>query len=493
MMQLYDDMVFDPSLKFSPLSSMDENPESFDFSSSSNIIFEDIFTDISSSFLINSTSFSPVLFPMEQYNFPNLDEFFAGINNFPNLDEIWLESEEINPGSGISSPVSTVSSVDTTLVLPDGETQIGDHLATFHLLKAYGEAMEMKQQVLLEQLLRRLREKASPRGTTIERVAYYFIKAVENDQVDSYLLQESCKSYDAAFSVFYQKFPFGRFAHFAANMAILESMPEEDGRVLHIVDFELSKGIQWPPLLEALARRGQRVVRLTSIRWDDDDDEKESWYFEETKRLLCQNAESFGVKLKVEEMNMEELVCEMKKLKKRGSQSGKEWLAFNCMVGLPHMRKASSFKHVMEFLSIAKEYINGGVITMGETISTIDPFSGFGSFFEGQILHFLALFESMESQFPCHLGEARMAMESLFIAPYISSLCGSQNWDEIEKRKTLSEIGLEGWNMSKENLMEAQELVKEREDLYHVRITDNRNELVLDYMGTPLVRVSSWR
>ncbi|CAK9186561.1 unnamed protein product [Ilex paraguariensis] len=65
---------------------------------------------------------------------------------------------------------------------------------------------------------------------------------------------------------------------------------------------------------------------------------------------------------------MEDLVSEIKGSKKNSGQ--REWLAFNCMVGLPHMGR-SSMSHVMEFLKTSKELLaysatSKGVATFGD-------------------------------------------------------------------------------------------------------------------------------
>jgi hypothetical protein len=67
---------------------------------------------------------------------------------------------------------------------------------------------------------------------------------------------------------------------------------------------------------------------------------------------------SSGLKLTVEEMGIENLVSEMKKMKKRGGRRS-EWLVFNSVVGLPHMGRGRSRRLVMEFLRVAKEMIAG--------------------------------------------------------------------------------------------------------------------------------------
>ncbi|KAK2643345.1 hypothetical protein Ddye_025108 [Dipteronia dyeriana] len=450
----------------------------------------------------------PVVFPMDEVDTPLSDQFT--VDELEGLCE-WMASQEDVESLNLSTISSDhqesicVQSDQTSLVLPYKDMEIDDHLSILHLLKAYGEATELGQEDLSREIVRRLKEKACPIGATLERVAYHFIKVLEK-QVD-YLSTQSIKNYEAAFKAFYQIFPYGRFAHFAANSVILEAIPE-DARVVHIVDFDIGKGIQWPPLIEELARRssGNALFRLISIKWEEDHDCPSPNSFTETKKRLYEQARISGLRLKVEEMDMEGLASEMSKIKLRGRRN--EWLSFNLMVDLPHMGTIRNVKHVIEFLKVAKDSINDhsvnfngasrGIITVGNVIEAekLMDSNGFESFFQGKLLQLQAFFESMEWHFPFHFTEARMAMESLFLAPQVSYLSGgSRKWEETATRESrdLEAIGLEAWRMSRDHVQEAKELVREGESLYWVSTEgDSENQLVLGYMGTPLVRFSSW-
>ncbi|KAJ4725526.1 nodulation-signaling pathway 2 protein-like [Melia azedarach] len=507
---------------------------SFEFSSSS-MSTED-FSNVSSSVLFSTPFYadddsqnfpnygeeSPVMFPMEQC-FPSLEEVDTPLSDQFMVDELQDLCEWVASDSGVSSqqicaeqdttslilsPVSSeqsidISSVQTSLVFPSEDMEVDYQLSLFHLLKAYGDAMELEQKDLANEIARRLKEKSCPIGATLERVAYYLIQALKK-QVD-YLSQESSKNYGAAFRAFYQIFPYGRFAHFTANSVILEAIPEDAG-IVHIVDFDIGKGVQWPPLIEALGRRGKSLVQLTSIKWEEEDSScippKQS--FEETKKKLDEQARISGVRLQVEEIDMGSLVSEMKKTKKRGGRN--EWLVFNCMAGLPHMGRVRNIRHVIEFLKVAKYSVNypikefsgtcKGIITVGNVSGEqkLMDCSEFGSFFEGRLIQLQTFFESIEKNFPCHLREARTVIECLFMAPQVSSLAGFKKWEETTREgRALSEIGLKAWRLSPDTILEAKELVREGESPFWVRTErENENQMILGYMGTALVEVSSW-
>ncbi|KAL3611511.1 hypothetical protein D5086_002531 [Populus alba] len=51
---------------------------------------------------------------------------------------------------------------------------------------------------------------------------------------------------------------------------LLEALPE-DADMVHTVDFDVGQGVQWPPMIEDLARRRKRMVRLIGIEWQEED------------------------------------------------------------------------------------------------------------------------------------------------------------------------------------------------------------------------------
>lgn len=382
------------------------------------------------------------------------------------------------------------------ICFPKEDIEIDIQLSICNLIQAYGEAIENGQVDLADAIVTKFEEKADPTGETFQRLVYYFVQSLEKHK--DYLRQESFKIYKPAFLALYQIFPYGRFAHFLANSEILNAMPQDAEMI--IVDFDIGEGLQWPSLFEFLGRKKhQRLVKLISIRWDEDSNNASPsmWKFEETKRQLYEHARCCNLILKIVEMSMEELVKET-----RTKRS--EWTAFNCMMNLPHMGRSRSTKSINEFLKIAKESINfnvstnSGIITFGNGLmeERNNDCSGFGSFLEARMVHLHALLESMDFHFPFQLIEARLAMECLFVAPYISSSACLQNWEEIYMEiDGFSTLGLEGKRLSKDSISEGKELLGEKgmSDYWMKNGGENENEIVLGYKENTLVKVSCWK
>lgn len=407
--------------------------------------------------------------------------------------------------SADASMVKNLELIEAFLNLPTEDTEMDNQLSIVHLVEAYAEAVEKGQTELVVVLVKRIQQKVSPAGEIVERLSYYLFQPTDNQA--NYLKQESARNFDLAFKAFYQIFPYARFAHFAANSAILEAMPL-DAETIHIVDFNIGEGLQWYSLIEAIAQQHHKLVKLTSIKQREESlscvSPASQWRFEVTKRHLYDHARSVGLKLKVEEMDLQGLMNEIKGMKKRGGRS--EWLAFNCMVGLPHMGSTGR-RQVTEFMRVANELMTAhsknnrrGIIIFGdgECWETLKNSLTFRSFFKEYLGHYYALLESIEWTFPTHLAEARTAMECLFVAPHVSSLGWCQKWEEMKQGDDLCHVdpmlGLEGWRVSQESIMEAKQLVKEGQSEFGVQIEGKyMNEMILEWRGTQLVRVSAWR
>ncbi|KAK3000112.1 hypothetical protein RJ639_023793 [Escallonia herrerae] len=417
----------------------------------------------------------------------------VNVDDFPLEQSPREEDWSLSHSMSTTDPLMDMKPIQPSPTLPAEDMEIDNQLSIVHLVMAYGDAIENRQIDLAEVIVKRISEKVSPVGEIMERLLYYLFQP--SDKQLDYLKEESLKNFHAAFKAFYQIFPYGKFAHFAANFAILEAMPR-DADVIHIIDFDVGDGVQWSEMIEAIGHQ-QREVRLTCVKCAEEDSH---WKFEETKMRLYDHARSFGLKLKVEEIALHDL----NELKEMVNMNGRnEWFAFNCMVGLPHMGRVRSGKDVLEFLRVAKEILvpytgKHGVVTFGdgEAWEMYKNSSNYGSFLEGYLVHYQALLESMQCNFPVHLGDARTAIECLFVSPFVSSLAWNRKWEERKECGDiqLSWFGLEGWTVSKESLMEAKEMAREGQTLYGVRVDGkDKNELVLEWRGAPLVKISCWR
>ncbi|KAI4295003.1 hypothetical protein MLD38_040716 [Melastoma candidum] len=139
-----------------------------------------------------------------------------------------------------------------------------------HMLTSCAERVQSGEfqvaTTLLEEMQALLSHVDTSRG--IGKVAGYFIDALSRRVFNIGLpVSSPATAYEneVLYHHFYEASPYLKFAHFTANQAILEAVEGED--TVHVVDFDLKHGLQWPALIQALALRagGPPMLRLTGI------------------------------------------------------------------------------------------------------------------------------------------------------------------------------------------------------------------------------------
>ncbi|KAG0490747.1 hypothetical protein HPP92_007610 [Vanilla planifolia] len=116
-----------------------------------------------------------------------------------------------------------------------------------------------------------IRDLASDRGDPTERVAFYFSEALSQrlSAAGSTALQPDFSEEEETtlcYRAFSDACPYSNFIHLTTNQAILEAT-ESAERIL-IIDFGITKGVQWAALLQALANRPggkPSLIRLSGI------------------------------------------------------------------------------------------------------------------------------------------------------------------------------------------------------------------------------------
>ena len=157
-------------------------------------------------------------------------------------------------------------------------------LRLLHLLTACAEAMSQGAQDVVEVILCRLQGLVSPAGSTMERVAYYLYHALLHSNVNSLAhldrnYKNSKDHFLGALKLLHVTYPYLQIPHFTANQYILEAVAAAGGANdvrIHIIDFDIMEGMQWPPLMETLRNTGNNGVghfRITAIKWEEDDEE----------------------------------------------------------------------------------------------------------------------------------------------------------------------------------------------------------------------------
>lgn len=147
------------------------------------------------------------------------------------------------------------------------ETSLAD------LLLTGAEAVEAQNWALASDIIEKLNINASSLesgDSLLKRLALFFSQGLYYKGTNAPEVKcETVSTQTNAFCVFQilqELTPYVKFAHFTANQAIFEAT-EGDVEV-HVIDFDIMEGSQWPPLMVDLAMRKSTSLRVTAITVD---------------------------------------------------------------------------------------------------------------------------------------------------------------------------------------------------------------------------------
>ncbi|EXC20644.1 hypothetical protein L484_027201 [Morus notabilis] len=166
--------------------------------------------------------------------------------------------------SSSSSPLKTEVSESTRAVVLFDSQDAGVRLV--HTLMACAEAIQQDNLKLADTLVKHVGLLAASQAGAMRKVATYFAEALARRIYGIYPQELQDSSFaDMLQMHFYETCPYLKFAHFTANQAILEAFATSNR--VHVIDFGLKEGLQWPALIQALALRpgGPPAFRLTGI------------------------------------------------------------------------------------------------------------------------------------------------------------------------------------------------------------------------------------
>lgn len=160
-----------------------------------------------------------------------------------------------------------------------------------YTLMACAEAIQQNNLNLADALVSDIKRLAVQQSGAVKKVVYYFDDTLDrtiNGMNAPYIVESSYCTDELLQMYFYETSPYLKFAHFTANQAILEAFA--DSNRVHVIDFSLNQGSQWPVLMQALALRhgAPPAFRLTGIGLPQHS-------FLEVRYMLVQLAEKIGL------------------------------------------------------------------------------------------------------------------------------------------------------------------------------------------------------
>lgn len=351
------------------------------------------------------------------------------------------------------------------------------------------------------EILKQIRQHSSPLGDGTQRLAHYFANGIEarlagtGSEIYNSLKQKrrSTSDFLKAYKLFMAASPFRKITYSFANQTIMNVA--ENASSIHVVDFGICFGFQWPAFFQWISRRvgGPPKIRITGI------DFPQAGYrpaerIEETGRRLADYAKTFGVDFEYKPIasKWEDVRIEDIEIKKG------EMLIVNCLFDARYLADETMSVESPRntFLNLVRRmkpvtFIHG--ILNG---SYSAPF--FVTRFREALYHFSAVFDMLETIVPRE-DEERLLIEREIFGREIMNVIACEGLERIERPETYKQwqlrtlrAGFQQNPLSKEMLKKIKEKVT---GYYHKDFdVDEYNGWMLQgWKGRIVFALSTWK
>lgn len=388
-----------------------------------------------------------------------------------------------------------------------GVVEDGKGLHLIHLLLLAATAVDEKKVRAAVENLRELYQSVCLNGDSVQRVVAYFA-----DGLAAKLLTRKSPFYDMimkeptpeeefqAYTDLYRVSPYYQFAHFTANQAIIEAFEKEEennNRALHVVDFDVSYGFQWPSLIQSLSEKatsGNRIsLRITGFGRSLDE-------LQETETRLI----SFSKAFRNVVFEFQGLLrgSKLNNLRKKKNETVAANLVF-------HLNTLTSILKISETLKSVHSF-SPSIVILVEQEGSRSPQIFLSRFMES-LHYFAAMFDSLDDCLPLESPE-RLSIEKNHLGKEIKSMLNYDKDDtdscpRYEKMETwkgrMEGHGFAGIKMSSKSMMQAKLLLKIRTHYsplqfdgecggFRVFERDDERAISLGWQDRCLITASTW-
>ncbi|KAJ8537779.1 hypothetical protein K7X08_014319 [Anisodus acutangulus] len=288
------------------------------------------------------------------------------------------------------------------------------------------------------ELLKQIRQHSSPFGDGNQRLAHCFADGLEarlagtGSQIYKALVNKRTSAADLlkAYHLYLASSPFRKISSFASNKTIM--IKAENASRVHVIDFGILYGFQWPTFIQRIAERegGPPRLRITGIEFPQPGF-RPAERIEETGRRLADYARSFNVPFEYHAIakKWETITVEDLKLDKD------EFLAVNCLYRFKNLHdetvKVDSSRTVV--LNLIRN-INPDIFVHGIVNGAYStPF--FVTRFREALFHFSALFDMLETIVPSEIPERGLIEREIFGREALNVIA-CEGWERVERPET---------------------------------------------------------
>ncbi|KAA8539476.1 hypothetical protein F0562_026168 [Nyssa sinensis] len=369
------------------------------------------------------------------------------------------------------------------------------------LLTLCAQSVAANDRRTANELLEQIRQHSSPTGDGMQRMAYYFADGLEarmagfGTQIHRALITwpTSAATILKAYHLYLACCPFKKLANFFSNKTIMHVA--EKATRLHIVDFGILYGFQWPCLIQRLSSRpsGPPKLRITGIDLPHPGF-RPAERVEETGHRLANYAETFNVPFEFNAIAQKWETIQLNDLK----IDRDEVLVVNC-----HFR----FRNLLDDTVVAESprdivlklitKMNPDVYIQGIVNGTYNaPF--FITRFREALFHYSSLFDMLETNVPREMHE-RMLIEKEIFGREVMNVIACEGAERMERPETYRQwqgrnlrAGFRQLPLNQDIMQMAKDRVK---TCYHKDfvIDEDGHWMLQGWKGRIIYALSSWK
>ncbi|XP_044490155.1 DELLA protein GAIP-B-like [Mangifera indica] len=432
-------------------------------------------------------------------DFPNQQRIFEGActsdYDLKAIPGKAMYNDNTTPASSSVSTARDHKRLKTELYSPESTRPViladsqENGIRLVHTLMACAEAVQQNNLPIAEAFVKKIRFLAISQAGAMGKVATCFADAIAGRIYGHYPENPIDHNFAQLLEMhFYEACPYLKFAHFTANQAILEAF--EGKKRVHVIDFSMNQGLQWPALMQALALRpgGAPKFRLTGIGPPAPDN---SDHLQEVGWKLAQLAETIQVQFEYRGFvakSLADLDASMLDLRPSEVDS----VAVNSVFELHRLLARPGA--IDKVLSVVKN-VKPDIFTIVEQEANHNGRIFLDRFTEA--LHYYStMFDSLEGS----VSGPEKAMSELYLQKQIYDVVAYEGVNRIERHENLAQwrtrLGSSGFlpvHLGSNAFKQASMLLALFAGGEGYRVEENNGSLMLGWYTRPLIATSAWK
>ncbi|KAL5580973.1 hypothetical protein UlMin_013415 [Ulmus minor] len=363
------------------------------------------------------------------------------------------------------------------------------------------QAVASYDQTTAAKLLHQIKKHSSPSGDATQRLAYYFANGLEarlagtTTQLYTPHLSSHISAVDMAqvYRVYLTACPSKKISFCYANQLILKLAHQ--ARTIHIIDFGIFYGFQWPCFFQKLSQipGGPPQLRITGIEFPQPGF-RPSQRVEETGRRLTNYCRRFNIPFEYNfiAQRWETIQYEDLKIKRD------ELIIVNCLYRLRHLHDETvTLNNARDVVLNLIRRIKPKLFVHGVVNGSYNaPF--LETRFLEAIYHFYALFDMFDASIPRE-NEERMKYEKRVYGRDIMNVVACEGWERVERPETYKQWQVRNERAGFKQFPLDQEIVTQVKDMVDLScnkefiVAEDGNWLLQGWKGRILWALSCWK